>query len=100
MGFNQSYQPVFRSAPSIVAMSQALGAVVLAVTVSVFFYYTAWVLLLPMWAPQDAPWLHAIFPPRSWAIKLPGIFLLTLTATLVSFIGLVMAGVASERKSR
>lgn len=51
-------------------------------------------------APQDAPWLHAIFPPRSWAIKLPGIFLLTLTATLVSFIGLVMAGAVSERKSR
>ena len=81
-------------------MSQTLGAVVLAVAVSFFFYYTAWVLLLPMWAPQDAPWLHAIFPPRSWAIKLPGIFLLTLTATLMSFIGLVMAGVVSERKSR
>lgn len=79
-------------------MSQTGGACLLAAVSISFFYYTAWVLLLPMWAPQDAPWLHAMFPPRTWAIKIPGIFLITLTATLVSFIGLVMAGLVSEKK--
>lgn len=78
-------------------MSQVLGASLLAFAFVAFFYYTTWVLLLPMWAPQDAPWLHAAFPPRSLAIKVPGLFLLTLTAALASFIGLILAGVVSEK---
>lgn len=57
-----------------------------------FLYYTAWVLLLPMWSPEHAPWLHEAFPDRLLALKVPGLFLLSLTALLVAFVGLVLAG--------
>mmetsp|Transcript_8762 Transcript_8762/g.18593 ORF Transcript_8762/g.18593 Transcript_8762/m.18593 type:complete len:83 (-) Transcript_8762:199-447(-) len=61
-----------------------------------FLYYTLWVLLLPMWEPEDAPWLHAAFPPRIWALKIPGLITITLVAGLTLFVGLVLAGVVGE----
>ena len=63
-----------------------------------FLYYTLWVLLLPMWEPEDAPWLHAAFPPRIWALKIPGLIAVTLVAGLTLFVGLVLAGVVGEEE--
>eukprot|EP00747_Dinoflagellata_sp_TGD_P167852 gnl/TRDRNA2_/TRDRNA2_193072_c0_seq1.p2 gnl/TRDRNA2_/TRDRNA2_193072_c0~~gnl/TRDRNA2_/TRDRNA2_193072_c0_seq1.p2 ORF type:complete len:104 (+),score=19.04 gnl/TRDRNA2_/TRDRNA2_193072_c0_seq1:105-416(+) len=75
---------------------QAAGACILAVNATVFAYFTVWVLLLPMWAPEDAPWLHRAFPPRRWALVVPGLLLATLLAGLTAFVGLVLADVVPQ----
>mmetsp|Transcript_78142 Transcript_78142/g.217002 ORF Transcript_78142/g.217002 Transcript_78142/m.217002 type:complete len:108 (-) Transcript_78142:99-422(-) len=71
--------------------SLVLGTTMLVVGTCVFVYFTAWVLLLPMWAPGDAPWLHCAFPPRRWALMVPGLALATAIAVLTAFVGLVLA---------
>mmetsp|Transcript_37919 Transcript_37919/g.100312 ORF Transcript_37919/g.100312 Transcript_37919/m.100312 type:complete len:111 (-) Transcript_37919:14-346(-) len=76
--------------------SQAAGAALLAGGAVAFVYFTAWVLLLPMWAPEDAPWLHEAFPPRRWALAVPGLAFLTLVAGLTAFVGLALADVLPE----
>mmetsp|Transcript_70972 Transcript_70972/g.229795 ORF Transcript_70972/g.229795 Transcript_70972/m.229795 type:complete len:96 (+) Transcript_70972:129-416(+) len=72
--------------------SQAAGTALLVAGGICFTYFTAWVLLLPMWAPEDAPWLHSAFPPRRWALVVPGLTFATSVAGLVVFVGLALAG--------
>ncbi|CAE8644790.1 unnamed protein product [Polarella glacialis] len=71
---------------------QAVGSLLLGCGGLAFAYYTAWVLLLPMWTLEDAPWLHAAFPPRRLALQVPGLLLTTLVAGLTGFVGIVLAG--------
>mmetsp|Transcript_155124 Transcript_155124/g.476523 ORF Transcript_155124/g.476523 Transcript_155124/m.476523 type:complete len:97 (-) Transcript_155124:15-305(-) len=78
-------------------MSQAAGSALLAVGAVCFAYFTAWILLLPMWAPEDAPWLHLAFPPRRWALVVPGLAFATFIAGLVAFVGVVIAGALPQR---
>ncbi|CAE7036018.1 unnamed protein product [Symbiodinium natans] len=81
-------------------MAHVSGLLLFCSVVAGFLYYTAWVLLLPMWAPEHAPWLHAAFPPRIWALKIPGLILVTLVAGLTGFVGLVLAGVVGEQDAK
>mmetsp|Transcript_3340 Transcript_3340/g.6643 ORF Transcript_3340/g.6643 Transcript_3340/m.6643 type:complete len:94 (-) Transcript_3340:166-447(-) len=73
------------------------GAALLVAGAACFCYYTAWTLLLPMWAPEDAPWLHSAFPERRWALVVPGLTFATFIAGLVAFVGLVLAGALPQR---
>ncbi|RYP43684.1 hypothetical protein DL768_009785 [Monosporascus sp. mg162] len=70
----------------------------------VFLYYSIWTLAMPAFfpgAPQqpfvdsDHP-LHAFFPPRVWAIRIPVILILLGSAVVGSFLSVVM--IRSNRK--
>ncbi|KAK2737040.1 hypothetical protein FQN57_000489 [Myotisia sp. PD_48] len=75
-------------------LGQLCGAGMLLVATAVFLYYTAWTLLMPF-VDAGHP-LHALFPPRVWAIRIPVILTLLGSAVVGTFLGLVM--IRSNRK--
>ncbi|KAK7754233.1 Dolichol phosphate-mannose biosynthesis regulatory protein [Diatrype stigma] len=60
----------------------------------VFLYYSIWTLAMPF-VDSDHP-LHAFFPPRVWAVRIPVILILLGSAVVGSFLSVVM--IRSNRK--
>ncbi|BDD54488.1 hypothetical protein MPDQ_004985 [Monascus purpureus] len=75
-------------------LGQLVGSAMLLAATAIFLYYTAWTLLMPF-VDADHP-LHALFPPRVWAIRIPVILTLLGSAVVGTFIGIVM--INSNRK--
>ena len=88
-------------------LGQLVGSAMLLAATAIFLYYTAWTLLMvglysvpfcsrlsnanneQPFVDADHP-LHAIFPPRVWAIRIPVILTLLGSAVVGTFIGIVM----------
>lgn len=68
----------------------------LAVAITVFSYYSAWVFLLPFL--DDDNLLQSYFLPREYAIKLPLLLLLLGFLAVGSFIGKVLNNAQQEKK--
>jgi len=64
------------------ASDKALGGAMLFVAAFVFVYYTVWALLLPFFDSSSS--IHAYFPAREWAVRLPA-FLLVVGLTGIGF---------------
>ncbi|KAL9126325.1 MAG: hypothetical protein Q9217_004609 [Psora testacea] len=75
-------------------LDKLVGLAMLIVATTVFLYYTTWTLLMPF-VDSDHP-LHAYFPPRVWAIRIPVILILIGSAVVGSFLSVVM--IRSNRK--
>ncbi|XP_006458105.1 hypothetical protein AGABI2DRAFT_63676 [Agaricus bisporus var. bisporus H97] len=61
----------------------------------VFAYYTTWAILLPFF--DSSSYIHGLFPPREWAVRLPA-FILVLGLTVIG----IFAGrtIAQENKRK
>lgn len=68
----------------------------LAVAVSVFSYYTAWVFLLPFLDEDNL--LQSFFLPRDYAIKLPLLLLVLAILGVGSFVGNVLLKNAEKER--
>ncbi|OQN96153.1 hypothetical protein B0A48_02148 [Cryoendolithus antarcticus] len=75
-------------------LDRLVGFAMLIVSSTVFTYYTVWTLLMPF--VDDSHFLHSLFPPRVWAIRIPVILLLLGGAVVGSFLSVVM--IRSNRK--
>ena len=67
-----------------------LGATGFAVSLLIYVYYTAWVIVAPFVDPKIT-WFHGLFPARWWAFAIPAALLvlgLTIIATFVSVVSL------------
>ncbi|KIY72143.1 hypothetical protein CYLTODRAFT_450074 [Cylindrobasidium torrendii FP15055 ss-10] len=51
----------------------------------VFVYYTIWALLLPVFDASSS--IHAFFPAREWAVRLPAFILVVGLSVIGAFIG-------------
>ncbi|KAI5859377.1 dolichol phosphate-mannose biosynthesis regulatory protein [Durotheca rogersii] len=65
-----------------------VGLAMLVAASVVFLYYSIWTLAMPF-VDSDHP-LHAFFPPRVWAIRIPVILVLLGSAVVGSFLSVVM----------
>ena len=65
-----------------------LGAAGFALSLALYAYYTAWVIVAPFVDPQIT-WFHSLFPARWWAFALPTAALVLGLAIIATFIGLV-----------
>ncbi|RYP71264.1 hypothetical protein DL771_004956 [Monosporascus sp. 5C6A] len=87
-----------------------VGLAMLVAASVVFLYYSIWTLAMLQWltsrpfprarprqpfVDSDHP-LHAFFPPRVWAIRIPVILILLGSAVVGSFLSVVM--IRSNRK--
>ena len=70
-----------------------VGIAGLAVSLVVFVYYTAWVLVEPFVDPS-VTWFHALFPDRYWAYVIPT----TLLVVGVSLIATVLHIISRDSK--
>ncbi|KAF4587780.1 dolichyl-phosphate mannosyltransferase polypeptide 2, regulatory subunit [Ophiocordyceps camponoti-floridani] len=75
-------------------LDKLLGLAMLVAASVVFLYYSVWTLLMPF-VDDDHP-LQNFFLPRVWAIRIPVIFVLLVSAVVGSFLGTVM--IRSNRK--
>ncbi|KAI0322234.1 dolichol phosphate-mannose biosynthesis regulatory [Amylostereum chailletii] len=64
---------------------KSLGGVMMIVAAAVFMYYTTWAVLLPFFNASSP--LHAWFPSREWAIRLPAFILLLGASAIAAFVG-------------
>ncbi|ODQ51397.1 hypothetical protein SAICODRAFT_46525, partial [Saitoella complicata NRRL Y-17804] len=60
----------------------------LLLSTALFAYYSIWILLMPF-VDADHP-VHALFPPREWAIRIPVVICLLGMTIVGSFLGMVM----------
>jgi len=71
---------------SIMAISdKALGGAMMAAAATIFVYYTTWAILVPFFDASSP--IHAWFPPREWAVRLPAFILVVGLAAIGAFIG-------------
>ncbi|GFZ47705.1 hypothetical protein JCM24511_05452 [Saitozyma sp. JCM 24511] len=80
------------------ASDKLLGGAMLAVAAFVFGYYTVWALFLPFLSPTSP--LHAFFPPREWAIRLPLLLLLTAVSGVGLFFARIVMGEARKKRGQ
>ncbi|KAI8592519.1 hypothetical protein HDU88_004523 [Geranomyces variabilis] len=76
---------------------RALGAALIGIAMTVFVYYSLWVLVLPFVDPSHP--FQAYFPPPEWAIRIPVFLLVTAVSVVISFISLVMIKSGRKKKS-
>ncbi|KAL1519684.1 hypothetical protein AB1Y20_023194 [Prymnesium parvum] len=69
-------------------MDRVLGAVGFSAAVSIYVYYTAWVLLTPFVDPSVS-WFHNLFPDRWWAIAVPTTLFVVALAFVATFVATV-----------
>ncbi|KDO26995.1 hypothetical protein SPRG_07708 [Saprolegnia parasitica CBS 223.65] len=67
---------------------QTVGAILLAISVSTFAYYTLWVIITPFVDKDHV--VQGFFPDRHYAIAIPAILLVIFLTICSTFIGLVM----------
>jgi len=64
---------------------KALGGAMMAAAATIFVYYTTWALVVPFF-DSSSP-IHAWFPPREWAVRLPAFILVVGLSAIGGFIG-------------
>jgi len=64
---------------------KALGSAMMAAAATIFVYYTTWALLVPFFDASSP--IHAWFPPREWAVRLPAFILVVGLSAIGAFIG-------------
>ncbi|KAF8274884.1 dolichol phosphate-mannose biosynthesis regulatory [Lactarius quietus] len=64
---------------------KALGGAMMAAAATVFVYYTTWAILVPFFDASSP--IHAWFPPREWAIRLPAFILVIGLSAIGAFVG-------------
>lgn len=75
---------------------RAFGLVLLLFSVSVFSYYTFWVLITPF--VDSDHFVHNYFPNREFAVLIPGLAGVALLSLVMVFVGVVL--VQSSLKTR
>ncbi|KAI8613912.1 dolichol phosphate-mannose biosynthesis regulatory [Chytriomyces sp. MP71] len=65
-----------------------VGSVLLFVAAVVFLYYTTWTLILPLFDESSS--LHAFFPDRVWALRIPVILIVVGGSLIAAFISSVL----------
>ncbi|KAJ3355980.1 hypothetical protein HDU83_002265 [Entophlyctis luteolus] len=70
------------------ASDQLVGGILLAISVIVFTYYTTWALLLPLLDESNS--IHAYFPDRIWAVRIPVILLVVGGSMITGFVAVVL----------
>jgi len=75
-------------------LDRAVGFSMLAAATAVFVYYTIWTLFMPF--VDDDHFLHLLFLPRVWAIRIPVILIILGSTVVGSFLSVVM--IRSNRK--
>ncbi|OQR81680.1 hypothetical protein THRCLA_23314, partial [Thraustotheca clavata] len=74
---------------------QTVGAIVLAISVPTFAYYTLWVLITPFVDKDHV--VQSFFPDRHYAIAIPAILFVIFLTICSTFIGLVMIKSKNEK---
>ncbi|KAJ7063345.1 dolichol phosphate-mannose biosynthesis regulatory [Mycena amicta] len=62
-----------------------LGGSMLLAAAVVFTYYTTWAMLLPFFDSSSE--IHAYFPSREWAVRLPAFILVLGISAIGAFVG-------------
>ncbi|KAH9050637.1 dolichol phosphate-mannose biosynthesis regulatory, partial [Lactarius hengduanensis] len=57
----------------------------MAAATTIFVYYTTWAILVPFFDASSP--IHAWFPPREWAIRLPAFVLVVGLSAIGAFVG-------------
>ncbi|KAI0306436.1 dolichol phosphate-mannose biosynthesis regulatory [Multifurca ochricompacta] len=57
----------------------------MATAATIFAYYTTWAILVPFFAASSP--IHAWFPPREWAVRLPAFILVVGLSAIGAFVG-------------
>tara|TARA_B110000046_G_scaffold94360_1_gene102235 strand:+ start:527 stop:760 length:234 start_codon:yes stop_codon:yes gene_type:complete len=70
------------------ASDRAVGTVGFALSVLIYIYYTAWVLITPF-VDEKIVWFHSLFPNRWWAFAVPTALLVVALTVVVTFVGIV-----------
>ncbi|KAJ3242171.1 hypothetical protein HDU78_001489 [Chytriomyces hyalinus] len=65
-----------------------VGGILLLISAFVFFYYSTWALILPLF--DEANSIHAYFPDRVWAVRIPVILIVVGGSLIVAFIASVL----------
>mmetsp|Transcript_19353 Transcript_19353/g.49208 ORF Transcript_19353/g.49208 Transcript_19353/m.49208 type:complete len:83 (-) Transcript_19353:196-444(-) len=73
---------------------RVVGVALLLFSVSLWFYYTFWVIITPFIDPDH--FIQAYFPPRLYAVLIPVVAGAILLTAITTFLGLVM--IKAERK--
>jgi len=77
---------------------RATGLFFLLVAITVFTYYTTWVMLLPFLSSDH--FLHAFFLPRPYAVTVPVMLLVVGVSGILAFLGKVMISQARKKKKK
>ncbi|KAM3586841.1 hypothetical protein VKS41_001896 [Umbelopsis sp. WA50703] len=77
---------------------KAVGAAAFSIAVSVFVYYTTWVLIMPF-VDADHP-LHGYFPANEYRIRIPLMILVVGLTVICSFLALVMIKSKSKKTKK
>ncbi|KAF7323013.1 Dolichol phosphate-mannose biosynthesis regulatory protein [Mycena chlorophos] len=72
-----------------------LGGSMLLAAAVVFTYYTTWAMLLPFFDPSSE--IHAFFPSREWAVRIPAFLLVVGLSAIGMFVG---STIAREQRKR
>ncbi|KAF7294901.1 Dolichol phosphate-mannose biosynthesis regulatory protein [Mycena indigotica] len=72
-----------------------LGGSMLLAAAVVFTYYTMWAMLLPFFDPTSE--IHAYFPSREWAVRIPAFILVVGISAIGAFVG---STVLKEQRKR
>ncbi|EAT92499.2 dolichol phosphate mannose biosynthesis regulatory protein [Parastagonospora nodorum] len=75
-------------------LDRLVGLSMLIAATSIFVYYTVWTLFMPF--VDDDHFLHNLFLPRVWAIRIPVILIILGSTVVGSFLSVVM--IKSNRK--
>ncbi|KAF7304919.1 Dolichol phosphate-mannose biosynthesis regulatory protein [Mycena kentingensis (nom. inval.)] len=70
------------------ATDKLLGGSMLLAAAVVFTYYTTWAMLLPFFDSSSE--IHAYFPSREWAVRLPAFLLVVGMSAIGAFVGLTI----------
>ena len=75
---------------SAIAMvsDKSLGVAGFTLSILIYIYYTAWVLLTPF-VDAKITWFHSLFPHRWWALAVPTALLVMGLTVIATFVGIV-----------
>lgn len=81
-----------------VGSDKLVGTGLLLASVTIFVYYTLWVIVLPF-VDTSHP-VQDFFLPRKYAIAIPTVLVIIVVALVVSFIGLTVMKSARKEKQK
>ncbi|KAF9375234.1 hypothetical protein CPB97_011588 [Podila verticillata] len=73
---------------------KVVGASLLTFSTVVFVYYTLWAIVMPF--VDETYFLHAYFPPREYAIRIPCVLLVFGLTVVLTFLSMIM--IKSKKK--
>ncbi|CAB1113997.1 unnamed protein product [Ectocarpus sp. CCAP 1310/34] len=79
-----------------VSSDKLVGSGLLLVSVTIFVYYTLWVIVLPF-VDTSHP-VQDFFLPRKYAIAIPTVLVIVLVTLVATFIGLTLMKSARKQK--